>query len=196
MDKNSDIVLIVNADNILEEDTLGKIARCFRELEEKELSTYVIQGYPKSIVMYTGNKNRLSSSSIIQFDQNEVNKNKINYNNNNNNWISRGVSFRLYQRNLVEFIAKEKLNLPLQITGSLFAIRTIILKAIKFSNDICEDWDLTLDIYLSEVANNLLVSVENKFAEYKKTRKINYDKINNNSNKTKHNGKIQKIISF
>lgn len=196
LDKNSDIVLIVNADNILEEDTLGKIARCFRELEEKELSTYVIQGYPKSIVMYTGNKNRLSSSSIIQFDQNEVNKNKINYNNNNNNWISRGVSFRLYQRNLVEFIAKEKLNLPLQITGSLFAIRTIILKTIKFSNDICEDWDLTLDIYLSEVANNLLVSVENKFAEYKKTRKINYDKINNNSNKTKHNGKIQKIISF
>ena len=102
----------------------------------------------------------------------------------------------MYQRNLVEFIAKEKLNLPLQITGSLFAIRTIILKAIKFSHDICEDWDLTLDIYLSEVANNLLVSVEHKFAEYKKTRKINYDKINNNSNKTKHNGKIQKIISF
>ena len=63
--KNSDIVLIVDADTILEEDTLDKIAKCFRELEEKELSTYVIQGYPKSIVMYTGNKKRLSSSSII-----------------------------------------------------------------------------------------------------------------------------------
>ncbi|HJU58499.1 MAG TPA: glycosyltransferase [Nitrososphaeraceae archaeon] len=199
LDKNSNIVLIVDADNILEEDTLDKIARYFRELEEKELSTYVIQGYPKSIEMYDNNKNRLSSSSIIQFFyQNAVYKNKIHYNNSNNsNWVSRGLSFRLYQRNLVEFIAKEKLNLPLQITGSLFAIRTIILKAIKFSNDICEDWDLTLDIYLSEVTNNLLVSIENNFVEYKKIRKINYDKINNNSNKTtKHNGKIQKIISF
>lgn len=61
LDKNSDIVLIVDADNILEEITLDKIAKCFRELEEKELSTYVIQEYHKSIVIYTGNKNRLSS---------------------------------------------------------------------------------------------------------------------------------------
>ncbi|HYY70769.1 MAG TPA: hypothetical protein VE595_00025, partial [Nitrososphaeraceae archaeon] len=143
---------------------------------------------------YVENKKSLPSS-IIQSNENGVNKDKTNYDNNNNNWVSKGISFRLYQRNLVEFIAKEKLNLPLQITGSLFAVRTIVLKSLRFSHDICEDWDLTLAIYLSEVTNNLLVSVENNFTDYKKFEKINDDKINNNGNKTKNN-EIQKIISF
>ena len=199
LNKNSDIVLIVDADNVLEEDTLEKIAIYFRDFEEKELSTYVIQGYPKSTGIYIEKKNSSSSSSIIHYNQNEVNKEKIDYNNNNynkNNWVSKGISFRLYQRNLVEFIAKEKLKLPLQITGSLFAVRTNILKLLRFSEDICEDWDLTLDIYLSKVTNNLLVSVENNFTDYKNFGKINYDRLNNNSNKTKNNEKIQKIISF
>src|ERR687897_1494890 len=200
LNKNSDIVLIVDADNVLEENTLEKIVRYFRDLEEKEFSTYVIQGYPKSTGIYIENKK--SSSSIIQSNKNEVNKEKIDYNNNKNknnnknNWVYKGISFRLYQRNLVEFIAKEKLNLPLQITGSLFAVRTIVLKSLRFSHDICEDWDLTLDIYLSEVTNNLLVSVENNFTDYKKFEKINDDRIINNGNKTKNNEKIQKIISF
>jgi cellulose synthase/poly-beta-1,6-N-acetylglucosamine synthase-like glycosyltransferase len=198
LNKNSDIVLIVDADNVLEENTLEKIVRYLRDLEEKEFSTYVIQGYPKSTGIYIENKK--SSSSIIQSNQNEVNKEKIDYNNNKNNnknnWVYKGISFRLYQRNLVEFIAKEKLNLPLQITGSLFAVRTIVLKSLRFSHDICEDWDLTLDIYLSEVTNNLLVSVENNFTDHKKFEKINDDRIINNGNKTKNNEKIQKIISF
>ena len=199
LNKNSDIVLVVDADNILEEDTLEKIARYFRVIEEKEFTTYVIQGYPKSTGIYVENKKISSSSSLIHSNQNEVNNEKIYYNNNNNNnknWVSKGISFRLYQRNFIEFISKEKLKLPLQITGSLFAVRTIILNSLRFSHDICEDWDFTLDIYLSKYTSNLLVSAENNFNDYKKIRKSNYDKINNNGNKAKNNGRIQKIISF
>jgi hypothetical protein len=40
------------------------------------------------------------------------------------------------------------------------------------------------------------VSVENNFTDYKKFGKINYDRLNNNGNRTKNNEKIQKIISF
>lgn len=193
LNKNSDIVLIIDADNVLKEDTLKKIANYFREIEKKkEFSTYVIQGYPKSTETYVENK-KSPPSSIIQSNENGVNKDKTDYdNNNNNNWVSKGISFRLYQRNLVEFIAKEKLKLPLQITGSLFAIRTIILKSLKFSHDICEDWDLTLDIYLSKITANLFVAAENNSTNYERIRKINDDKINNNEKKEK----IQKIISF
>ena len=64
------------------------------------------------------------------------------------NWVSRGIEFRLAQRNMIEFVAKKKLGLPVQITGNLFMIKTSILKQICFSADICEDWDLTLDLYL------------------------------------------------
>src|SRR5688572_4911358 len=95
LNKNSDIVLIVDADNVLEEDTLEKIVRYFRDLEEKEFSTYVIQGYPISTGLYIENKKSSSSSSIIQSNQNEVNKEKIEYNNNNNNnennWVYKGI---------------------------------------------------------------------------------------------------------
>ena len=63
LNKNSDIVLIVDADNVLEEDTLEKIVRYFRDLEEKKFSTYVIQGYPKSTGVYIENKKSSSSSS-------------------------------------------------------------------------------------------------------------------------------------
>jgi cellulose synthase/poly-beta-1,6-N-acetylglucosamine synthase-like glycosyltransferase len=66
------------------------------------------------------------------------------------NWVSKGVEFRLAQRNMVEFAARDKLNLPVQITGSLFMIKSSILKEIGFSTDLCEDWDLTLQLYLRE----------------------------------------------
>ena len=63
------------------------------------------------------------------------------------NWISKGVELRLAQRNLVEFVARNELNIPLQITGSLFMIKSSIIKEIGFSTDLCEDWDLTLQLY-------------------------------------------------
>jgi hypothetical protein len=63
------------------------------------------------------------------------------------NWISRAIDIRLSQRNMIEFAAKDLLNLPMQITGSLFMIRADIIKSIKFSTDLCEDWELTLYVY-------------------------------------------------
>jgi cellulose synthase/poly-beta-1,6-N-acetylglucosamine synthase-like glycosyltransferase len=196
LNKNSKIVLVVDADNVLEEDILEKIAKYFREIKEKEYSTYVVQGYPKSLNM----SNKKTSFSITQSNKNGSNIDNIIYN--KNNWVSRGISLRLYQRNTIEFAAKEKLMLPLQITGSLFAVSTNILKSIRFSEDICEDWDLTLDIYLSKVRSNPLISVENNSNNFNKIRKINYYKINSNNSNSKTNNninkkeRIQKIILF
>ena len=70
------------------------------------------------------------------------------------NWVSKGAEFRLAQRNMIEFVARDKLNLPVQITGSLFMIKSSILKEIGFSTDLCEDWDLTLQLYLREHDKN------------------------------------------
>jgi cellulose synthase/poly-beta-1,6-N-acetylglucosamine synthase-like glycosyltransferase len=70
------------------------------------------------------------------------------------NWVSRGVEFRLAQRNMIEFVAKNKLHLTVQITGSLFMIKTSLIRQIGFSTDICEDWDLTLNLYFREQDSN------------------------------------------
>jgi glycosyltransferase involved in cell wall biosynthesis len=191
LNKNSDIILVVDADNILEEYTLEKIAIYSREIQEKEFSVLIIQGYPRSII-FPENKN---SSMIIKPNNNiKIFHEYINCK--NNNWISQGISFRLYQRNLIEFMAKEKINLPLQITGSLFAIKTSLLKSIRFSHDICEDWDLTLDIYLCEASNNIQSFLRNNIDDHTKVNLINnaYNSGNNGSNKK--NKKIKKIIAF
>lgn len=75
------------------------------------------------------------------------------------NWISRAIDFRLSQRNMFEFAVKDLLNLPVQITGrSLFMIRADIIKSIKFSTDLCEDWVLTLDVYCCSSNLPLLLS--------------------------------------
>jgi cellulose synthase/poly-beta-1,6-N-acetylglucosamine synthase-like glycosyltransferase len=198
IDKNSDIVLIVDADNILEKYTLKKIAKYFREREEMGFSVSIVQGFPNPIVSFTYKK----SSIVVKLEHKRhfIHEN-INNNNNNNsnskNWVSKGITFRLYQRNLIEFLAKEKLNLPLQITGSLFAISTSLLKSVGLSNDICEDWDLTLEIILCEVSNNI------------KNHKGNNNNNNNNkirlldyahNNHKEYNNKIKKmnkkIIAF
>jgi cellulose synthase/poly-beta-1,6-N-acetylglucosamine synthase-like glycosyltransferase len=63
-----------------------------------------------------------------------------------NNWVACAIDFRIAQRNIVEFLAKNCINLPVQVTGSLFMIRSEIIKALTFSNDLTEDWDLTLDL--------------------------------------------------
>ena len=140
MNDKSDIALVVDADNVLEKNTLRQIASDFKILNQTKSSIFVIQGYPISIVHNNDEKyNKLISTEN---------------NNKNDNWISRAIAFRLCQRNLIEFVAKEKINLPLLITGSLFAMKSGILKTIKFSHDLCEDWDLTLDLYLSEFFNN------------------------------------------
>lgn len=65
-------------------------------------------------------------------------------------WVSRGIFFRLARRNLIEFLAREKMELPLQITGSLFMIRSNVLRKTRFSHDLTEDWELTLAVHLQD----------------------------------------------
>jgi len=115
MNKKSKYALIVDADHVLEKDTLQKFMDCFT-VSNNNLT--VVQGFP-----------------IPSIGSQE-------------NWISRGVYFRLVKRNLIEFVAKNNMELPMQITGSLFMIRSSVLKKVKFSHDLTEDWELTLDLYL------------------------------------------------
>ena len=65
-------------------------------------------------------------------------------------WVSKAIDFRRAQRNMVEFVAKNHLGLPVEITGSLFLIRTEVIKEIGFSEDLTEYWDLTIDLHLPE----------------------------------------------
>jgi cellulose synthase/poly-beta-1,6-N-acetylglucosamine synthase-like glycosyltransferase len=91
------------------------------------------------------------------------------------NWVSKGVEFRLAQRNMIEFFAKDKLNLPLQITGSLFMIKSPILREIGFSNDLCEDWDLTLQLYLRGYG---LTTAQNNDTNILKSHILFHEKLN------------------
>ncbi|MDQ4050314.1 MAG: glycosyltransferase family 2 protein, partial [Thermoproteota archaeon] len=132
MDKRTSYVLVLDADNILLSDTLQQFLSLFIEKQysykEKGISIVAIQGFPIS-------KGNLESGDdwVIKGEP--------------GNWISRALNFRLSQRNMIEFAAKDLLGLPVQITGSLFMIRADIIKSIKFSTDLCEDWELTLDLY-------------------------------------------------
>lgn len=135
MDKRASKVLVLDADNILLVDTLERFVSRFIEeqysYKEKGVSVLAIQGFP-------------ISRSNPESDNEWGIKVKLG------NWIARAIDFRLSQRNMIEFTAKDRLNLPVQITGSLFMIRADVIKSIKFSNDLCEDWDLTVDLYCSQ----------------------------------------------
>jgi cellulose synthase/poly-beta-1,6-N-acetylglucosamine synthase-like glycosyltransferase len=132
MDKRVSNVLVVDADNILLEDTLQRfVSRFIQEqsiFNEKGVPILAIQGFP-------------ISKSNPEDDNEWWIKAK------RGNWLARAIDFRLSQRNMIEFAAKDILNLPVQITGSLFMIRADVIKSIKFSNDLCEDWDLTINLY-------------------------------------------------
>ncbi len=135
MDKRTSNVLVLDADNILLVDTLERFVSRFIEKQysykEKGVSAFAIQGFP-------------ISKSNAESDNEWGIKVKLG------NWVARAIDFRLSQRNMIEFTAKDRLNLPVQITGSLFMIRADVIKSIKFSNDLCEDWDLTVDLYCSQ----------------------------------------------
>ena len=132
MDKRTSNVLVLDADNILLEDTVERFVSAFIEeqyfYKEKGISAVAIQGFPIS-------KSNLESGVkwIVEGEP--------------GNWVSRAIDFRLSQRNMIEFAAKDLLDLPVQVTGSLFMIRADIIKSIAFSTDLCEDWELTLDVY-------------------------------------------------
>jgi cellulose synthase/poly-beta-1,6-N-acetylglucosamine synthase-like glycosyltransferase len=159
LSNQSDIVIVVDADNILMTDTLKQIADSFISLHGRS-SLLVVQGYPIPTVY---SKHIPLPHQKASHDYLYACMNKSN----GNNWVSRGISLRLYQRNLIEFLAKEKLGLPLPITGSLFAIRADVLKHLGFSNDLCEDWDLTLEVYLSPYPKTRQEIICKKFGKSK-----------------------------
>jgi cellulose synthase/poly-beta-1,6-N-acetylglucosamine synthase-like glycosyltransferase len=140
MDKRASNILVLDADNIFLVDTVERFVSRFIEEQssyrEKTFSVLAIQGFPVS-------KSNLEAGNEWGI--------KIKW----GNWIARAIDFRLSQRNLIEFTAKDLLDLPVQITGSLFMIRADVIKSIKFSNDLCEDWDLTVDLYCSQPLSSL-----------------------------------------
>ena len=121
--EDSTWVIVIDADTILPSDIIEQFLSCVNESQDK---FQAIQGY---CIPYNSCANSNSRSV---------------------NWVSRGIELRLAQRNMIEFVAKNKLSLPIQITGNLFMIKTAILKQVGLSADVCEDWDLTLDLYLRE----------------------------------------------
>jgi cellulose synthase/poly-beta-1,6-N-acetylglucosamine synthase-like glycosyltransferase len=108
--------LVVDADHVLERDTLEKCVQCFASYN----NLVAVQGFP---IPSIGSQN---------------------------SWVSRGIFFRLARRNLIEFVAKGKMELPVQLTGSLFMIRADVLRKTRFSHDLTEDWELTLALHLQD----------------------------------------------
>jgi cellulose synthase/poly-beta-1,6-N-acetylglucosamine synthase-like glycosyltransferase len=167
MDKKASNVLVLDADNVLLVDTLERfVSRFIKEqysYKEKGVSVLAIQGFP-------------ISKSNSESDNEWCIKVKLG------NWIARAIDFRLSQRNMIEFTAKDRLNLPVQITGSLFMIRADVIKSIKFSNDLCEDWDLTVDLYCSQ-PSSLVPSTIDVISSDNNTGRICNHPFNNISSK-------------
>jgi cellulose synthase/poly-beta-1,6-N-acetylglucosamine synthase-like glycosyltransferase len=164
---NSSYVLIVDADNILATDILERFVSCLTNFSQKygRNGVDVIQGYPRPW-MYSNS----SGDSIYNL------KRDGRSSRGNLNWVARAIDFRLAQRYMVEFVAKDCMNLPVQIVGSLFMIRSEIIKSIGFANDLSEDWDLTLDLYLSSYPsfNNMQQQYHGK-SKSKKAIMIRFD---------------------
>ena len=137
----SSYVLVVDADSILISDILERFAAYFSKYNSNGNYINVIQGYPISSVF----NNSINNKSRLVIT--------------NANWVARGIEFRLAQRNTIEFLAKNRINLPVQITGSLFMIRSDLIKQFGFSNDLGEDWELTLNIYIH---HNITSSYDNE----------------------------------
>jgi cellulose synthase/poly-beta-1,6-N-acetylglucosamine synthase-like glycosyltransferase len=157
MDKRASNVLILDADNILVADTLERFVSQFIEeqssYKEKGASVLAIQGFP-------------ISKSNPEADNEVETKTKWG------NWIARAIDFRLSQRNMIEFTAKDLLNLPVQITGSLFMVRADVIKSVKFSNDLCEDWELTVDLYCAQPSSLLSLTKTDGIGSDNNTKRI------------------------
>jgi cellulose synthase/poly-beta-1,6-N-acetylglucosamine synthase-like glycosyltransferase len=145
MDERASNVLILDADNILLVDTVERFVSRFIEeqssYKDERTSVLAIQGFP------------ISKSNPEADNELEIKTRR-------GNWIARAIDFRLSQRNMIEFTAKDLLNLPVQITGSLFMIRADVIKSIKFSNDLCEDWELTVDLYCAQPSSLLSLTTD------------------------------------
>ena len=165
MDKRASNVLVVDADNILLGDTLERFVSRFIEKQsfysERRLSVLAIQGFPIS-----KSNPEADNECWIKAKQ--------------DNWIARAIDFRLSQRNMIEFSAKDLFDLPVQITGSLFMIRADAIKSIKFSNDLCEDWDLTIDLYRPQQPSSpdVMISASNNNNNNNNTVRLSHQPAN------------------
>ena len=63
------------------------------------------------------------------------------------NWVTKGIRIMYSVNNMVELSAKDKLGLLLPLTGSVYMVRTDILRKMRFNGDLTEDWNLTLRLY-------------------------------------------------
>lgn len=177
IDKNSMYVLVLDADTIVFSNILERFVTIFDIFKNRNFHNrlYAVQGYPISLWYdddYIQKTYGLTNTETITCSKAGKNKREAIF---IGNWVSRGISFRLAQRNQIEFIAKEKMNLPVQITGNLFMIRTNILKLLRFSHDLCEDWDLTLEIHLFQGKDNESSSnTEAKSNNAKNTSQLKY----------------------
>jgi cellulose synthase/poly-beta-1,6-N-acetylglucosamine synthase-like glycosyltransferase len=160
----SSYVLVVDADNILLNNTLEAFVSRFEYSHSNGNSIDVVQGYPISM---NASNDRESFSTGKRITNNEINVTSI-IRSNNRNWISRAIDFRLAQRNMIEFLGKDHMSIPLQVTGSLFMIRGKTVKSLAFSEDLCEDWELTIDLYLSS-------KVKTEEGVTKKRKAIDFD---------------------
>jgi cellulose synthase/poly-beta-1,6-N-acetylglucosamine synthase-like glycosyltransferase len=165
---NSSFVFVVDADNILVSDILERFVSSF-------LNSYSIHGNCVDVIQ--GHPIRRVYSNM---SNNDYNLNKDNSNNCSLNWVAKGIDFRLAQRNMVEFLAKDHMSIPVQIIGSLFMIRSEVIKSLGFSNDISEDWDLTLNIYLSSYSKNKKSKKKKKNVIIFNSSLISYSEVTTN----------------
>jgi cellulose synthase (UDP-forming) len=63
------------------------------------------------------------------------------------NWITKGVKIMHSFQYLVELRAKGRLDLLVPFTGSVYMVRTKIMKELGFNDSITEDWEFTLRFY-------------------------------------------------
>jgi len=63
------------------------------------------------------------------------------------NWITKGVRVWHSLYNMVELNGQQKLGLFSPVTGSVFMIRTDVLRKLRFAEVITEDWNLTMRLY-------------------------------------------------
>jgi hypothetical protein len=64
------------------------------------------------------------------------------------------------------------------------------------SHDLCEDWDLTLEIFLCEVSNNIKSHKANNNNDNNKIGLLDYDRNNHNEYNNKNKKINKKIIAF
>ena len=63
------------------------------------------------------------------------------------NWITKGVKIMQSLQYLVELSAKDRLDLLVPFTGSVYMVRTEVMKELGFKDSITEDWEFTLRYY-------------------------------------------------